>query len=303
MTLYADFSWTKPSPAAVKAAGYVGVIGYLSYDTTGKNLTPIEAACYRAAGLDVLFVWENGAWDALSGASTGATHGAAALAQAQAAGNPATSPLFVNVGDFAAEPGQIQAIAAYYDGFCSAIPGQARGGYGTGYIIDQLAASGRAGVWWQNAMDDSGESGASVSANANLYQRVTPTLVLPGGDYDEDVVGKSWTIQPDPSPPNPAPLIAKEPAMFAFDPTSGGFWATDANGECYAEDGAPFVAGLNQHPAWQAGQAESGGANQCVGVVARKDRTGQIGIAYMTNAPSGGTPYSFYRFNRAGQPE
>lgn len=100
--------------------------------------------------------------------------------------------------------------------------------------------------------------------------------------------------------PIPTPTAQEEPSMFAYDPTSGGFWATDANGDLYCENGAPFIQGLNQHPEYDAGSAESGGKNPCIGIVPFKDKNGQIGICYVTSTPSGGTPYSWYRFARDG---
>jgi len=197
--LYCDFAWNKPDPTAVHAAGYVGVIGYLSPDTTGKNLAPTDATAYRAAGLDVLLVWETTANRALDGSNAGALDAQAALAQARAIGYPTDHPLFANVGDFVAMMSDIPVIAAYYTAFAStcAASGQKAGGYGTGFIIDQLAQRGALGVWWQNAIDDAGFPGSDVSPAANIYQRVTPTLSIPGADYDEDVVVKPWA---DPAP-------------------------------------------------------------------------------------------------------
>ena len=94
--------------------------------------------------------------------------------------------------------------------------------------------------------------------------------------------------------------------MFAHDPVTGGYWATDANGALYAAAGAPYVTGLNQHPAWQAGSAESGGADPCVGIV-YWGVPGNDGITFFTKPASGvggwaGTPYNVYSFTRGGQP-
>lgn len=107
------------------------------------------------------------------------------------------------------------------------------------------------------------------------------------------------------TPPAPQTQGA-DMAYQCTDPTTGGTWSTDANGALYAEFGAPFVEGLNQHPEYHAGSAESGGANPCVGIAACKDGTGAWGIVYFTNngqkAPDG-SPYHTYRFARSGQPD
>ena len=49
-------------------------------------------------------------------------------------------------------------------------------------------------------MNDEGEAGSTVSHNAYLYQRVTPTHPIPG--TDENVVTRVWTVTP-PDPPLP----------------------------------------------------------------------------------------------------
>lgn len=94
--------------------------------------------------------------------------------------------------------------------------------------------------------------------------------------------------------------------MFAHDPVTGGYWATDENGDLYAAGGAPYVAGLNVHPVWQAGAAESGGADPCVGICYWSQGTVD-GIIFFTRPASGvggwpGTPYNAYRFTRDGVP-
>src|SRR5690348_1179506 len=58
-----DYSWARPSPAHLKAEGYHFAARYLSYDTTGKNITAAEANALRAAGIDVVSNWEQGGSD------------------------------------------------------------------------------------------------------------------------------------------------------------------------------------------------------------------------------------------------
>ena len=40
-----DYSWARPKPSDLYAQGYTFAARYLSYDTTGKNLTAAEASC------------------------------------------------------------------------------------------------------------------------------------------------------------------------------------------------------------------------------------------------------------------
>lgn len=103
---------------------------------------------------------------------------------------------------------------------------------------------------------------------------------------------------PAPAPPvNPAPIPVKEirdMAMSVTDPDTGGVWFTDPTGALYAEFGAPYIQGanLNTHPSYNAGT--------CVGIFTFKDANGAWGVGYYTDVPSGGTPYSYYRYARNG---
>lgn len=223
--LLIDVSWSRPDPAAVAAAGYRGVIGYSSADPT-KNMTPGYAGALHAAGLGVLVVFETTANRSLGGAEAGVADAAFAFAQCDALGYPRDVPLLFNVGDFAATAEDMPGIDAYYQAIEQAAtnPGQPQrmiGGYGTAFIIDSLVTAGRSGTWWQNAMNDVNEAGDVVSANTDLYQRVTPTRpAIAGASYDEDVVVNNrvlalwlqtpvtpappvWVPPPAPAPPAP----------------------------------------------------------------------------------------------------
>jgi hypothetical protein len=61
-----DYAWSHPPPAQIQAEGYSFAARYLSYDTTGKSLTPGEAQALWSAGVDVVVVWEQTANAALS---------------------------------------------------------------------------------------------------------------------------------------------------------------------------------------------------------------------------------------------
>jgi hypothetical protein len=310
--LYADFSDARPSPASIKAAGYTGVIRYGSR-TPAKNLTRAERQSYIDAGLDVLGVWETTGTDALSGAPAGSADAVAAEVFFATCGYPtdAAHPILYAI-DFGATAQQDVPVEEYFE----AIEGTSSrshgwGPYGSLSVCAAVAAAvpGAAG-YWQTAAWSSGK----VWAGANLYQRVTPTLIIPGASYDENVLLIPFT-GPAPFPPGPIVTTGEtDMNLAAFDPTSGGFWATDANGDLYCppsgsgptEVVAPFIAGLNQHPEYHAGELESAGQNPCVGIVAFKDHNGQIGICYITQPKAGGTlgtPYAFYRFARNGQPD
>lgn len=210
-----DYSYARPAPAAIRAAGYAGVWRYLS-GTAKKDLTPAEAAALHAAGLGIGCIWETTAARALAGAAAGTADGSAAAAQAKAAGLPAGAPLLVAVADFAATAGQLDALMGYYHAWRQETGQWQTGGYATGFVIGGLVARGAQGLWWQNAMDDAGMRGTTVSPHAAVYQRTAPTRVIAGtraGDWDENVaVGSPAVAWWRPGGPAPAPAPPPVPA-------------------------------------------------------------------------------------------
>jgi len=209
--LAADYAWQHPDPAAIKAAGYTAVIRYVSADPS-KDLTGTEASGLHAQGLGIGLVYETTAQRALGSTVAGLADGVGMSARLTQLGAPAGTPALVNIGDWAVDPSQLGAIAAYYRAFRGQLgafqPGA--GGYGTSWIIDQLAAFWPNDIWWQNAINDAGESGSIVSPNTSIYQRVTPTHPIAGaaGEYDENVWGFGPRAQLDwwaSSAPQPAP--------------------------------------------------------------------------------------------------
>ena len=195
MTLFVDYSWTVPTPAQIKAAGFSGVLRYLSPDPT-KNLSPAERDGLLAAGLQIGLVWEAGAGSAGQGYGTGANHGAEAHRQASALGYPAACPLFYAVDDGSLSAA---AVAPYFAG-ARTTSGYAVGVYGKGEVVD-----GTAGFKWQC----SAWSGQYVSPHAHLYQRQSETHPLAGTDENvllNPITLWSKTMPPvPPVPPQPPP--------------------------------------------------------------------------------------------------
>jgi hypothetical protein len=175
-----DYAWGRPSPKKIRAAGYTFAVRYLSYDKTGKNLSASEAKALRAAGVDVAVVWEQGAYDALSGSGLGVTHAKAAKSQAAACGSPAGRPIYFAV-DFDATPGQQAAINAYFDGVASVIGHNRTGGYGGYYVIKRLFDAGKIKYGWQTYA----WSGGQWDPRAQLRQ-IKNGIHVDGVDSDID---------------------------------------------------------------------------------------------------------------------
>ena len=110
---------------------------------------------------------------------------------------------------------------------------------------------------------------------------------------------------------HPQPAEEFDMKFSAYDPVTGGNWLCDENGALFAPafpgDAAPYVTGLNAHPNWGAGTAETGGANPCVGIEYWGHPGQADGIVFYTKPANGvggiaGTPYSAYRVKRDGSP-
>src|SRR5205823_3393028 len=105
-----------PPGAALRAAGFVGVFGYVGTSSLAKNMTRALYADYLANGLDFIGVYENAATDVSGGAPDGVAHARAALADMASMNMPASTP----VGPAADEhlsAGQVAQAVACQRGF------------------------------------------------------------------------------------------------------------------------------------------------------------------------------------------
>jgi hypothetical protein len=187
MTLILDYAWAKPTPAAIKAAGYSGVMRYLSPDST-KNLSKPEATALLAAGLSIGLIWESTANRAGQGFAAGAADAATAEAQATALGYPFSAALFYAV-DF---DGGVAAVAPYFAGVASRAA-RPVGVYGSARVVEGVAV-----LWkWQACAWSAGR----VSASAHLYQRLRATVPNPLPSTDENII-----LHPFPMWTTPAPV-------------------------------------------------------------------------------------------------
>jgi hypothetical protein len=180
-----DYSWGRPRPSALRAAGYTFACRYHSYSTTGKNLTLSEAQALIAAGVDVVSNWEYSASEALNGYSQGVSNAQEAQRQALACGAPPDRPIYFSV-DFDATPGQQTAINAYFDGIASVIGRGRTGGYGGFYVIQRLFDAGKIAWGWQTYA----WSGGLWDSRAQLRQ-VRNGVTIDGADCDLD---EAWAV-------------------------------------------------------------------------------------------------------------
>lgn len=209
--LLIDVSFARPNPHNIRAAGYIGVMRYLSGGYPGKDLSRAEAEQYHAAGLGIGLVWETTARRALSGTAAGHDDALRANEEADRLGMPADCPIFYAV-DFDATPGQVQAYlaAAHHDSHRPA------GAYGSLSITRAARGFGLRYTWQTCAW-----SRGKVDPGCNLYQRISATRAIlgePKSAWDEDVLINPFPLwlwsaatPAPPPPPPPAPTPAPPP--------------------------------------------------------------------------------------------
>lgn len=219
-----DYSTARPTPAQIRAAGYGGVMRYLS-TYPPKNLDAAERDALLGAGLVIGLVWETTAARSAQGSAAGTADAQAAEAQADALGYPSSCPVFYAV-DFAATPGQ---VLSYFAG----VVGAARrpvGVYGSASIVEAVPVPWK----WQTAAWSNGR----ISAQAHLYQVVgaapipstdTNFLLRPVPLWGASTVaqvlvappGSSVTAPPAPAIAAPAPAQEDDMAYLVSSPSYG----------------------------------------------------------------------------------
>jgi hypothetical protein len=240
--LVIDYSFAHPNPAAIRGAGYLGAMRYLSNEPA-KDLTPAELLALHALGFEVGLVWEAGATDELGGGPVGTSEATLANRMADALGWPASRPVYY-AADFAASGQQLAVVADYL----RAAGRQKRpaGIYGSIATVDTMLAEGICLWGWQTSAWSNGR----VSAHAQLYQRQRPTLAIAGagtGSFDENVaLAADWggwngttAAAPTGSPPS---TLGKDDDMVIIRQSNGAAWLIAGSKAVGIPDGADLNA-------------------------------------------------------------
>jgi peptidoglycan hydrolase-like protein with peptidoglycan-binding domain len=261
MTLILDYSFARPDPATIKAAGYSAVMRYLStspgQQTNPKDISAPEVLKLHTAGLGIGLVWETTARRAGAGQAAGQADVAAAELLADRLGYPRVCPIFYAV-DFDANP---DAVAPYFTG----IKAKARrpiGVYGSARVVEAIHTAGVPYVWQACAW-----SNGAVSGINHLYQRISPTVRSAIPNTDENVVMHEFPIwNGTPTVPvvvvKPPVIIVTKPAnrpassVAPMFPLAKGCFFGPVGG------GASSISGLYGHAPdllrWQAQMAQHG---------------------------------------------
>jgi len=223
-SLAADYSYARPPVARLKQLGYATVVRYISATTSTKNVSFNEVQAIRAAGLNLLLVWEMRATDALGGGPVGAASGAAALKVLRGLGYPEDVPVLVAVDQDITSKTVAVAIA-YLAGFARAVAPYPIGVYGDADILLAYGNFSQLG-WLPNAQAwSSVNKAAAITAGVvhALQHRVVAidgkwsvdpsTVIAPMPCWGADVT----LHQPPPSvPPSTTAMLPAKPISAAL---------------------------------------------------------------------------------------
>lgn len=226
-----DYSFARPDPQAMVAAGVKLVVRYISPSRAHpKNLNAAERDALHTAGLAILLVWENAVADPAKGAALGTSHGTQARAYALDLGYPTGIPIIVAV-DFNVQPAQIpHPVIDYLRAFRDAASWPI-GVYGGKLAVDNAAIWDVSTLGWQTEAWSAGK----VSTYADCLQHIhaRPQIAALGA-VDDNTVLHAFTAWSAPIPTPPAPTPTPTPTTEADDvryivqgDTSESVWLTD----------------------------------------------------------------------------
>lgn len=172
-----DFSSGIPSPTAIKRAGHIGAIRYVSNKRpgaawmTGKPVTLQEAAANAAAGLPTASVYQFGraeTADWKQGAAGAAIHAPQAISLHKAAGGPTHRPIYIAIDDNPTREHYTQFIRPYLQAFSKAlsVAGYQTGVYGNYNTIEWASRDGIGTFYW---MHDWGSNG-KIHPKTTIHQ-------------------------------------------------------------------------------------------------------------------------------------
>ena len=174
-----DFSFARPGGAAIKAAGFGGMMRYVPYaGDGGKGLTTAEVADYHENGLGIGLVFESTAGRMFDGCLAGEYDAHIANYGALSVGFPDTRPIYFAC-DTDVTPEQLTYVKDYMRGVASVFPLNRIGVYGEYDVIEFCHANGLAAWFWQSLA----WSGGRLHPYRHIYQSLNGQFVN-GGEVD-----------------------------------------------------------------------------------------------------------------------
>lgn len=217
-----DYSAGVPSGAAIRAAGHLGTVRYVSQRRPGaewmigKPVTLAETRDHAANGLKTASVYQfgrAGTADWLQGAAGAATHAPQAIALHRAAGGPTGRPIYVAIDDNPTRAQYDNQIRPYLRASQVALTaaGYQTGVYGNYNVIEWAVRDNIGSFYW---MHDWG-SGGKIHPRTTIHQLPQSRQVRVGGvecdlnhvyaaDWGQWTPGQATTPPPATTPGTPA---------------------------------------------------------------------------------------------------
>ncbi|RSZ61494.1 DUF1906 domain-containing protein [Corynebacterium hylobatis] len=172
-----DYSAGVPSAAAVKAAGHLGAVRYVSDRRPGaewmlgKPVAAEETQDFANHGLGVASVYQYGkdaTADWKQGAAGVVTHAPQAIAYHRAAGGPTGRPIYIAIDDNPTRAQYDNQIRPYLQAFQAALEaaGYQTGVYGNYNVVDWAVADGLGQYFWMHNWG----SGGRIHPRTTLHQ-------------------------------------------------------------------------------------------------------------------------------------
>ena len=215
-----DYSAGVPQASAVKAAGHMGAVRYVSDRRPGaewmrgKPVTAAETRDYKANGLAVASVYQFGRAETADwkrGALGAAAHAPKAMALHTAAGGPTGRPIYVAIDDNPTLEQFNNQINPYLTAMGTAFSaaGFQLGVYGNYYTIAWCLEDGIGSYFWQHDWGSRGK----VHPRANLHQVAGQQATIQGVQVDiNNVYASDWGQW---TPGLPSPLTNLTPGDWS----------------------------------------------------------------------------------------
>lgn len=178
-----DYAFSKPSAAALAAAGKHFACRYISLGST-KDLTVAELHTLLAAGLAVVLNWEWDKGDSAGGFDAGARFGRQALDKAAALNWPADKPIYFSI-DSDTTGHEATLVGPYLRGIASVMPVGRIGVYGGRATIAYAQRQKLATWFWQTyGWSEDRNTGQTVWVPGVHIQQYHNGVRLDGADTD-----------------------------------------------------------------------------------------------------------------------
>ncbi|WP_018024217.1 DUF1906 domain-containing protein [Corynebacterium ulceribovis] len=242
-----DFSAGVPAASAVKNAGHIGAVRYVSQRRPGadwmkgKPVTLAETKAMANLGLQTASVYQFGranTADWLTGAKGAATHVPQAIALHMAAGGPTGRPIYMAIDDNPTRAQYTNQVKPYLQACQVALKaaGYSMGVYGNYNTIQWCIQDGLGSFFWQHDWGSQGK----LHPRASIHQKAGYRATISGVEVDvNNVYTRDWgqwkpgatgskvvpvdvpTTTPQPKPVQQKPAQQSQPAQQNQQATNG----------------------------------------------------------------------------------